>query len=215
MAVSDYQKAFICPYKQSGPVLEEKFFVQFNPSEISIVEAVGLYDGERGTVPGRPARRSAGERRGWQQPLWGSLARREKEELVLSVTLFFNTLESLEQASYEDVRQYVKRLYRYTNRESRNSGTVEQICFFWGSIAVTGMLTGLSVRYTMFAPDGKPVRAFADITITGDYYGEQQQTLSAPGTLENGTGISRGGLPQMGTELTWRSRVKGKGNPRL
>ena len=39
-----YQKAYICPFRNGRPELGKKFFVQFNPTELSIEEAIGVED---------------------------------------------------------------------------------------------------------------------------------------------------------------------------
>jgi hypothetical protein len=43
-----------------------------------------------------------------------------------------------------------------------------EITFAWGGMAISGALTRLNSRYTMFSPTGNPIRAEAMITITCD-----------------------------------------------
>ena len=50
--------------------------------------------------------------------------------------------------------------------------------FTWSSICVIGILEKIDVRYTMFSPSGIPVRGEVSISIAGEYYGEQLQTVN-------------------------------------
>ena len=43
-----------------------------------------------------------------------------------------------------------------------------EVIFAWNKTMIRGVITSLSTNYTMFAPDGNPIRATADITITCD-----------------------------------------------
>lgn len=197
--MADFQKAFICPFKNNVPVTEERFYVQFNPAEISIEEAIGISGFEEENA----AAAFGAWRPDFQKPVDDSFYRKKKDELTFSATLFFNTLESLGQTDCADVRTYVRQLYRYANKSVKADSQAEQICFSWGSIVVAGMLTRLSVRYTLFAPNGKPVRAEADISITGDYCGEQHASKISVKKAEDKS------------MADWRGTFIGKGNPRL
>lgn len=162
-----YQKAYICPFRNGRPELGKRFYVQFNPTELSVQEAIGAADVDGEEASEELKRLLQGRKVGIQKPLESSTEWKKKNQLTLAVSLFFNTLEKLNQDTYEDVRKYVGQLYPYTNKTTDSGSSVEQIYFFWGSIAVAGILTGMSVRYTVFAPDGKPVRAQVDISIRG------------------------------------------------
>ncbi|MCM1100734.1 MAG: hypothetical protein NC079_02710 [Clostridium sp.] len=212
-------KAFICPYNGLCPQREDAhaFHVPFNPSELMLEEAVGLTDSTGEDYGDRVRKRMSGMPIGWQQPVEGSLGRRRKNRVTLSMTLFFNTLTGLDQSSYEDVRNYIRKLYYYDNRDIGGNRKPQQICFEWGSISVAGILTRLGVHYTMFSPEGIPVRAQAEISIEGEYYGEKE-------------GRSPGGIPKSGGARSetkeidritkegwdkWRKYYTGSGNPRL
>lgn len=212
IGLAQYQKAYICSYEDERPNLGTRFYVQFNPAELSVDEAVGVADGEDGQE--RFGKLFSVGTVGWQYPAAQTLPRRQKDRLTLSATLFFNTLNDLYQDTYEDVRDYIRKLYPYTNKTAGSQREVKQIYFFWGSIAVAGVLTRLNVRYTMFAPDGRPVRAQAEITITGDYVGEACGTASAPGAAGEVMGLAKGGMALPADPSLWRT-VWGKGNPRL
>lgn len=212
-----YQKAYICPFRNGRPELGKKFHVQFNPTELSVQEAIGAADIEEEDASEELKRLLSGSKVGIQNPLEASTEWKKKNQLTLSVSLFFNTLEKLNQDSYEDVRKYVGQFYPYTNRTTDSSHSVEQIYFFWGSIAVAGLLTGMSVRYTMFAPDGKPVRAQVDISIRGDYVGDQSYELIRGEATGNEAQFGRNEVNTLVGEEPdrWRGRFNGTGNPRL
>lgn len=214
--MSVYQKAYICPFRNGRPELGKRFYVQFNPSELSIKEAIGVSDVDEDNAYEEKRRLLNGRKVGYQSLVISSTAQRKKGKLSLSVSLFFNTLERLNQDSYEDVRKYVGQLYPYTNNAPDNSRTIEQIYFFWGSIAVAGVLTGMDVHYIMFAPNGKPVRAQVDLSITGDYVGDQSFELIGG---EEGQAVvsGRNGVNALlyDDPSGWRTRYSGKENPRL
>lgn len=203
----ELKKAFIGPYVNGHMELEGRFYVPFNPAEISIEEAIGAVDVSEvdGREKQRRMRRGSGV--GIQRHVRGSSSRRGSGMTTLSVTLFFNTLNDLYQDSCGDVREEIRRLYPYTNTNTKKAA---QLYFFWGSVAVAGHLTRMSVTYTMFAPDGTPVRAQVGITVEGFYVGEE----TAPGgSLPGG---KKGG-PQAGalSGPDWRAGYQGSGNPRL
>lgn len=207
----------MCPFRGGRPDLGKKFYVQFNPAELSVQEAIGASDLEDEETTEELKRLMQGRKIGIQRPLENSGEWKKKKRLTLSVSLFFNTLEKLNQDSYEDVRKLVGQLYPYTNRTADSSRSVEQIYFFWGSIAVAGLLTDMSVRYTMFAPDGKPVRAQVDISIQGDYVGDQSYALIQGEAVGNEAQFGRNEVNTLVGEDPdrWRSRFSGTGNPRL
>lgn len=212
-----YQKAYICPFRNGRPELGKKFYVQFNPTELSIEEAIGAVDQEQEDQEQEKKKLLRGSRVGIQHPLQTSGAWSKKNQMTLSVSLFFNTLEKMNQDTYEDVRKYVGQLYPFRNRSTDNSRNVEQIYFFWGSIAVAGLLTGMSVRYTVFAPDGKPVRAQVDISIRGDYVGDQTYNLIRGEETGRDADFGRNEINTLVGEdpSQWRSRYVGKDNPRI
>lgn len=204
--MSVLQKAYICPYRGGNPVYGEKFTVQFNPSELSIEEAIGISENSADDLRNEMLKLLEGSKVGWQHPLNSTGAGERKSSLTLSVTLFFNTLENLYQSSYEDVRDKIQPLYLYTNRNAEDKSTIEQIYFFWGSIGVAGTLNRMHVSYTMFAPDGKPVRAQVELSIVGDYYGDVAGSSRAAESVDRGEGRSYS---------QWRTWWAGTGNPRL
>lgn len=133
------------------------FYVQFNPNEISISEAVASLYNKSST----------------KQQLNPVETQTSKQTLHLSMTLFYNTYTSLSQDQYEDVRGYIRKLYPYTNIGMEEKRDMKKICFEWSSICVIGILDKVDVRYTMFSPAGTPIRAEVSISIAGAYYGDQ------------------------------------------
>ncbi len=211
--MAQYLKAYICSYEDERPNLGTRFYVQFNPAELSIEEAVGAQEGREDGIKRFGKLLFAGEI-GWQYPAELTMPRGQGKHLTLSATLFFNTLNDLYQDSYEDVRDYIRKLYPYTNQTAESQGRLKQIYFFWGSIAVAGVLTKLSVQYTMFAPDGKPVRAQAQIAITGDYVGEARGGMPKTAAAGEIAGLGTGDMALPSDPAMWR-QLWGRGNPRL
>jgi len=67
----------------------------------------------------------------------------------------------------QDVRVYTAPLMKLTtvNSDTHAPSLVE---FVWGSISFKGFIMSISQRFTMFAFDGKPVRAVVDIQLISD-----------------------------------------------
>lgn len=212
--MSKYLKAYICSYENARPNLGTRFYVQFNPAELSIEEAIGMTEEDAGA--GLPQYFLQNGGIGWQRPADSAAARKRKNCLTLSVTLFFNTLNDLYQESYEDVRKYIRKLYPYTNKNTENKTTMKQIYFFWGSVAVAGVLTRLHVQYTMFAPDGTPVRAQAELSIEGDYVGEEGASSGETQASEEIGGLAADRAAGAAVSSAgWRAQAVKTANPRL
>ncbi len=225
------QKAFLGPYVNGHMELKGRFYVPFNPAELSVEEAVGAEDVSRVNGGTKKKQWEQGNNSGVQYPEEGSSRWRSRGMTRLSVTLFFNTLNDLYQSSYEDVREEIRKLYPYTNtteiiqkaskasgsgrgRGAAGGGKARQIYFFWGSIAIAGMLTQMSVTYTMFAPDGRPVRAQVSIAIEGFYVGEEAAGGAGKGRGAGADGKAAGiGGAEGGSRLR-EGYVEGK-NPRF
>jgi len=215
--MAGYMKAYICPYKNERPDLGNRFYVPFNPSEITIEEAIGI----NYKAAEKPEKEKTKYGNAKQRAVKGSREYSLDNKVVLSVRLFFNTLNDLNQTSYEDVRQYISQLYPYTNKTKNVGAKVEKIYFFWGSIAVAGILNHMNVHYTMFASDGKPVRAEVDITIAGEYVGDYADYHSAPAPKTSATGQYEHFNDVMSysewedASKQWRDRAAKGINPRL
>lgn len=91
---------------------------------------------------------------------------------TLNVTLLFNTYRPPTPANPveggEDVTEYTKKIVALTLIDG-TLHRVPKVTFSWGSINFTGMITEVKESYTMFLPDGKPVRAKVDVTFKSVY----------------------------------------------
>lgn len=198
-------KARISPCAPDGtPSLLQSFEVQFNPSELTIQEAVGDYAYPEAKPPIQAAEKQ-GES---MQRLPG-----QREHLTLTAKLLFHTYRG--PLDYDDVRTRVNCLHPFLNANTAQ-GQANHISFSWGSIQIYGMLSAMSVTYGMFAPDGTPVRAEVSITITGNYRGEER-ALSLGGAVSAVSGITgiAAAIAAAGVE-GWKSLASAAGivNPR-
>ena len=215
--LAEYQKAFIGPYAEGHIVLKGGFYVPFNPAELSVEEAIGISDISQASGTERVKGMQRGRVGGMQSPMRNSSKGQNSSLTRLSVPLFFNTLYDLYQTSYADVRDDIRKLYPYTNaslsgkNKAGATTKAQKICFFWGTIAVAGMLEHMSVNYTMFAPDGTPVRAQVTISIRGVYVGEENVSVKDTAAKAGGGG----GQTLPGSLSNWREGYQGSGNPRL
>ncbi len=77
---------------------------------------------------------------------------------TLSMQLFFDTYEK-----GEDVRAHTEKVTRLL--EIQNELHAPPICtFVWGGLTFNGVLERADLRFTLFLPDGTPVRATADVS---------------------------------------------------
>lgn len=103
------------------------------------------------------------------------------EAEVMSFSLLFDTYNAAESSNQlklvasalapdllkMDVRTFTEPLMKLTtvNSDTHAPSLVE---FVWGSISFKGYINSISQRFTMFAFDGKPVRAVVDISLISD-----------------------------------------------
>jgi len=92
---------------------------------------------------------------------------------MLNVELFFDTYEDK-----TDVREsHTQKIIELTqvNVETHHP---PKVMFTWGGFKFIGFVESLTVRYTMFLPDGKPCRATANISMKEHRSAEEQATTS-------------------------------------
>lgn len=122
----------------------------------------------------------------------------------LSVKLFFYTYTN--ETTYDDVNidiAHLRRFYKYSASSAQGDQPV--IIFAWGTLALRGIMTSLSVTYQMFAPDGTPVQAEASITIEGsdfqmDYEASSHASSKQFSSTRELSGGQNGQLPDV---LSW------------
>src|SRR5258708_8517097 len=79
---------------------------------------------------------------------------------VLSVELFFDTYEDK-----KDVRkEHTEKIMTLALVDADKHGP-PLVMFSWGGFQFKGVIESLTLRYTMFLPDGKPCRATANLSI--------------------------------------------------
>ena len=66
-----------------------------------------------------------------------------------------------------DVRTFTEPLMKLTTVNS-DTHAPSLVDFVWGSISFKGYINSISQRFTMFAFNGKPVRAVVDISLISD-----------------------------------------------
>ncbi len=86
---------------------------------------------------------------------------------TLRLSLIFDTYES-----GEDVTTTTEELWRFMETRTREEGdTTDKIpppdvAFEWGVFRFVAVITEMTQRFTLFKPDGTPVRARVDVTFT-------------------------------------------------
>jgi len=79
---------------------------------------------------------------------------------VLNVELFFDTYEEKKDVRTEHTEKILD--LAVVNADKHRP---PKVMFAWGGFKFTGFIESLTVRYTMFLPDGKPCRATANVSM--------------------------------------------------
>jgi len=89
---------------------------------------------------------------------------------TLSMQLFFDTYTYYHS---EDVRDHTKKIVDLLKIDDKLHAP--PICHFnWGDLNFVGVLEKADQRFTLFLPDGKPVRATVDVSFKEHYEGTQK-----------------------------------------
>jgi hypothetical protein len=86
---------------------------------------------------------------------------------TLRLSLVFDTYESDEDVSLQ-TNQLWKLMESKTRREGNRNRKVPppEVAFEWGVFRFVAVITNMSQKFTLFKPDGTPVRAKVDVTFT-------------------------------------------------
>jgi len=79
---------------------------------------------------------------------------------ILNVELFFDTYEEKKDVRVEHTEKILN--LAMVNADKHRP---PKVMFTWGGFTFTGFIESLTVRYTMFLPDGKPCRATANMSM--------------------------------------------------
>ncbi len=121
----------------------------------------------------------------------------------LKLQLFFDTY-----AAGKDVRKdYIDKIYkmmwvdRELTDEKNKKGRPPTVRFQWGqTVGFDAVITSVSTRFTLFLPDGSPVRAICDVMFSqirdADFYPPQNPT-------SGGMGGERFWIVKEGDTLAW------------
>lgn len=169
-----------------------EFYVQFNPNSLEYSIGKDIY----------ATKKTKDERT--QTDLSQSDVTKVSNSGHLSVKLFFYTYTN--ETTYDDVNvdiAHLRRFYRYT--ASSENGSQPVVIFAWGTLALRGIMTSLSVSYQMFAPDGTPVQAEVSITIEGsDPQMDYEVSSHASGKqFKSARELAGGQNGQLPDDLSW------------
>ncbi len=113
---------------------------------------------------------------------------KEAGSQTLKLNLVFDTYEDR-----KDVSKTTNQLWKLMETKTRKEGDDTKkvpppyVAFEWGVFRFVSVITNMTQRFTLFLPDGTPVRAMVDVTFTQfndlDDYGKQNPT-SGGGPME-------------------------------
>jgi nucleoid-associated protein YgaU len=125
---------------------------RFNPKEYSI---------SKSATWNRPTNKSA---KSASKPEFGGV-----QPQAITMELFFDDWENTKGDLVKDINQLLEWLKPTHDSISKKKPQPQILQFRWGSneslTKFKGFLKSVSVKYTMFKPDGKPVRATANIAL--------------------------------------------------
>ncbi|RIH85229.1 CIS tube protein [Calidithermus roseus] len=181
-------KAFLIPLE--GENANQRIECLFNPNELSLSKSNQWSAGPNG------AKDSPNREFGGGQPI------------SLRVQLFFDT-QGLppERRRSLDVREYTDPIWKLmlvdkslTNDTTKN-GRPPKVRFQWGLMTFfVGVITSISQQFSLFLPDGLPVRATLDLTL-------EQATNESELPMQNPSSAGKGGeqvwMVKDGDTLAW------------
>ena len=103
-------------------------------------------------------------------------------------------------AGIKDVEEYIK---KFTDLVTKYQGVIHRpyyLLIVWGSLKFTGVCSKVDIKSSLFSPDGKPLRATIDITITQskDYKTKTQEGANSSPDLTHLRTVNAGDtLPLM------------------
>lgn len=125
--------------------------VDFNPSEYSISYTPNYKD-ESGVAQAKAV---------------PEFLKNAKSSLSLKLTLDgFTQAKTHKESNAADILDSVKKL-RSLTQISEELHKPPKCEFRWGSVSYLGFVSNLSIQFTMFSSEGKPLRATVNMTITG------------------------------------------------
>ncbi len=137
----------------TNTVTEEPIPVMFNPAEYTVNRDINY---AQTAIPGLSA------------PILQFV---NGNAQTLEMELFLDTLEAhrvadrVQNRAQEDVRRLTRRITDLMTID-RTTHAPPVLLFTWGSLSFTCVLSRASQRFTMFRPDGIPVRATLQVTFT-------------------------------------------------
>jgi len=142
---SNFKKAYIQVLNPDGTVNTKigQISVFFNPSEYSIDKSNDFSTSNSGK---------------------SSLTQFSKENLqTLTMDLIFDSYEAIDKKE-KDVRILTRKITNLLKIDSE-IGAPPIITFVWGGPILTGVLTNVKQKFTLFSSDGIPLRATLNITL--------------------------------------------------
>lgn len=119
---------------------------------------------------------------------------------TLQLTLYFDTL-----AAGTSVMTHTDKLAKMMNIEpstvnaQSNKGTPPEVKFVWGALTFKAVITSMTQRFTLFTPDGKPVRANVQVSfqelLPEQSVQAQDDTAQPAGTQGQTTTVTQGDRP--------------------
>jgi nucleoid-associated protein YgaU len=159
-----FEKAQIVKLKDDGTDDGDAHVCMYNPENLQFTRSPAFEDKE-----------VSGEENSQKHRKGGGKA-------TLTVKLLYDTTRTMKKATDgvdvtkgDDVRKYIDFLYQLLKEKTDSTTGKQPYCSFrWGKklYIVKGFLTNLSVTYTLFAPNGTPLRADVNTTF------EEQSSLS-------------------------------------
>jgi hypothetical protein len=182
--------------KSRNPV-GTKLFVTFNPKELTFSRSI-TWNPSKSPKENQP-----------EVEFGGGGAASLKLQLLFDtyVTTKDGTPVEVEVSKIEDVRKkYLNLLYQWTRvdkdlvEKNSKKGRPPEVRFHWGEIVFEGVIQSISQRLTLFLPNGRPVRAVVDLTMTESH---DAKMFEKQNPTSGGVGGERVWIVREGDTLPW------------
>ena len=186
MSDSNPKRATLCRLNKDNKEIDPVLEVKFNPKELTFSKSNSWKQNET-PKQNAPAIEFTGG-----------------QGTSLKLTLTFDTYNTPEAKKKDVCEVYTDKIYQWTfvdkglENTKSHKGRPPTVRFRWTTLKFDGVIASIGQRLTMFTPEGTPVRAVVDLTLT-----QVKEELFRQNPTSGGVGGERVWVVREGDTLPW------------
>lgn len=176
---ASYEQAKLQILDYTGDLQNKEIYCQFNPAEFTITKSV-QWSSAKGELGEGCKKKATPMRNAPIQEYAGG------EAAHFGLDLIFDTTQETS-SNEKDVRKYTNALLQLTmmnagtKKSSESPGAPPRVQFVWGSITLfIAVVEKITIQFTMFLPNGTPVRAKATVDFVQQDPGDDEAHAQNP-----------------------------------